>query len=62
MKNELARAESLGYYDKDAETRLVSGASPVGLSTVLAQKQPGEFAVNMYASRSLTKVERRYSQ
>ena len=32
------------------------------LGAVLAQKQQGEFRVIMYASRSLTEVERRYSQ
>ena len=62
LKNELARAEILGYYDKDAETRVITDASPVGLGAVLAQKQQGEFRVIMYASRSLTEVERRYSQ
>ena len=62
LKNELARAEILGYYDKDAETRVISDASPVGLGAILAQKQQGEFRVIMYASRSLTEVERRYSQ
>ena len=62
LKNELARAEILGYYDKDAETRVITDASPVGLGAVLAQKQLGEFRVIMYASRSLTEVERRYSQ
>ena len=34
----------------------------MGLGAVLAQKQQGEFRVIMYASRSLTEVERRYSQ
>ena len=43
LKNELARAEILGYYDKDAETRVITDASPVGLGAVLAQKQQGEF-------------------
>lgn len=36
LKNELARAEIVGYYDKDAETRVISDASPVGLGAVLA--------------------------
>ena len=60
LKNELARAEILGYYDKDAETRVITDASPVGLGAVLAQKQQGEFRVIMYASRSLREVKRRY--
>ena len=62
LKNELARAEILGYYDKDAETRVITDASPVGLGAVLTQKQQGEFRVIMYASRSLTEAERRYCQ
>ena len=34
----------------------------MGFGAVLAQKQEREFRVIMYASRSLTEVERRYSQ
>ena len=41
LKNKLARAEILGYYDKDAETRVITDASPVGLGAVFAQKQHG---------------------
>ena len=44
------------------ETRVITDASPVALGAVLVQKQQGEFRVIMYASRSLTEVERRYSQ
>ena len=44
------QAEILGYYDKDAETHVITDASPVGLGAVLAQKQQGEFRVTMYAS------------
>ena len=62
MKEELSRAEILGYYDKEAVTHVITDASPVGLGAVLAQKQGGEFRVIMYASRILTDVERRYSQ
>ena len=62
LKNELARAEILGYYDKDAKTCVITDASPVGLGAVLTQKQQGEFRVIKYASRSLTEVEPRHSQ
>ena len=34
----------------------------MGFGAVLAQKQQGEFRVIMYASRTLTEVERRHSQ
>ena len=43
-------------------THVITDASPVGLGAVLAQKQGGEFRVIMYAGRSLTDVECRYSQ
>ena len=33
--------ETLDYFDKDAETRLVTDASPVGLEAVLTQVQNG---------------------
>ena len=56
MKEELSRAEVLGYYDKEAVTHVITDASPVRLGAVLAQKQGGEFRVVMYASRSLTDV------
>ena len=62
MKEELSRAEVLGYCDKEAVTHVINDASPVGLGAVLAQKQGDEFRVIMYAGRSLTDVERRYSQ
>ena len=56
LKTELARAETLGYFDKEAETQVITDASPVGLGAVLVQKQKGEFVVIAYASRSLTDV------
>ena len=62
MKEELSRTEVLGYYDKEAVAHVITDSSPVELGAVLAQKQGGEFRVIMYASRSLTNVERRYSQ
>ena len=62
LKAELARADTLGYFDKEAETQVITDTSPVGLGMVLVQKQKGEFVVIAYASRSLTDVEKRYSQ
>jgi len=55
MKEELSRAEVLGYYDKEAVTHVNTDASSVELGAVLAQKQGVEFS-------SLTDDERRYSQ
>ena len=40
LKNELTRAEILGrYYYNDAETGVITDASPVSLGAILAHKQ-----------------------
>ena len=63
LKDSLANAETLAYFDSNAEeTKLITDASPVGLGAVLTQVQEGCERVVAYASRSLTDVERRYSQ
>ena len=58
----LAKAETLGYFDTKAKTKLVTDASPVGLGAVLTQEQNEVDRVICYASRSLSEVEKRYSQ
>ena len=63
LKSSLANAETLAYFDRNAEkTKLITDASPVGLGAVLTQVQGGCERVVAYASRSLADVERRYSQ
>lgn len=62
LKDDLSKAENVAYFDPKAETRIVADASPVGLGAVLTQVQNGEKRVIYYASRSLSDVERRYSQ
>ena len=62
LKSDLSKAETLAYFDPEAETRIVVDASPVGLGAVLTQVQKGKSRVIHYASRSLSDVERRYSQ
>ena len=62
MKEKLGDAETLAYFDVNAITQLVTDASPVGLRAVLIQEQKGSRRVIAYASRSLSDVERRYSQ
>ena len=62
LKEDLAKSENLAGFDKDASTQVVTDASPVGLGAVLLQTQKGETRVISYASRTLTDVERRYSQ
>ena len=39
LKERLACAETLGYFDKDAPTQVIADASTVGLGAVLTQKQ-----------------------
>ena len=63
LKQRLSDKKVLAYFSQTAETQLVVDASPVGLGAVLLQRQPnGLFQPIEYASRSLTDVERRYSQ
>jgi len=62
LKNILADAPTLAFYDKDAETQVIADAGPVGLGAVLVQIHDGERRVICYASRSLSEVEQRYSQ
>jgi hypothetical protein len=53
----------MSYYNQNAETNIIVDASPYGLGAILTQKQiSGEFRPVAYASRTLTPVERRYSQ
>ena len=54
LKRALASAETLTYYNKDAKTRVTADAIPV--------EHDGVYGPVYYASRSLTAVERRYSQ
>ncbi|CAC5397235.1 unnamed protein product [Mytilus coruscus] len=62
LKRRLANAETLGYYEKSALTKVIADDSPVGLGAVLIQEQNGELRIISYASRSLSDTERRYSQ
>lgn len=62
LKEELARASTLAYFDKCAPTKVIVDVSPVGLGAVLVQIQKGETVPICYVSRCLTDCERRYSQ
>ncbi|XP_062511800.1 uncharacterized protein K02A2.6-like [Corticium candelabrum] len=63
LKKQLAKATALAYFDHTARTQVIADASPVGLGAVLVQQQPnGSSRAICYASRTLTSVERRYSQ
>ena len=52
----------MAHYDPAAPTQLRVDASPVGLGAILTQTQHGVVRPVAYASRTLTPVERRYSQ
>ena len=62
LHSRLISAESLGYFDKDARTRIIADVSPVGLGAVLIQEQQGRKRVTSGARKSLSAVEQRYSQ
>jgi hypothetical protein len=58
----LADAKTLAYFNPEAETIIITDASPYGVGAILAQKQNDTYRVVCYASRGLSSVERRYSQ
>ncbi|CAB4015033.1 Hypothetical predicted protein, partial [Paramuricea clavata] len=62
LKRRLVQAETLSYFNREAKTKIVCDASPVGLGAIVLQEHKGEDRVICYASRGLTEVERRYSQ
>ena len=52
----------MAFYDKDAPTGVVTDASPFFLGAILVQEKRGVQRTVAFASRSLSYVERRYSQ
>uniref|UniRef100_A0ABD2W3B8 RNA-directed DNA polymerase n=1 Tax=Trichogramma kaykai TaxID=54128 RepID=A0ABD2W3B8_9HYME len=63
LKGCSANLPSLSYFDVSKRTRLVAHASPVALGAVLLQfDKEGNPEVISYANKSLSEVERRYSQ
>ena len=62
LKQMITHADTLAYYKVGSRTRIIADASPVGLGAVLTQFQENVWRVLAYASRSLSDVERRYSQ
>ena len=62
LKRRHASAETLGYFDKNAQTKVIADASPVGLGAVLVQQPGEELRVISYASCSLSNTEHRYSK
>ena len=63
LKRKLAEVTTLAYFNRDAQcTQVIADASPVGLGAVIVQQHDGITKPICYASRTLTDVERRYSQ
>ena len=62
LKEQLEEVSILAYFNKTAHTRVIADVSPVGLRAVLVQEVNGQSRAACYASRSLSDVERRYSQ
>ena len=62
IKRCMSDCQTLAHFDPAAPTTVVADASPYGLGAVLSQTQLGVERVVAYGHRSLTSVERRYSQ
>ena len=59
LKQALVSAGTMAYFDLNAKTRVFVDASPVGLGAILTQQQKdGNHKPVIYASRSLSDVER----
>ena len=57
LKSNLARAERLAYFDRNAEiTKLITDENPVGLGAVLTQVQEGQERVIAHARTKETFV------
>lgn len=62
LKNKLAQIPRLSYFNPVLPIRLIIDASPVALGAVLVQFDGEEPRPISFASKSLSEVERRYSQ
>lgn len=63
IKKALSNTVSLGYFHTDHHTSVIVDASPIALGAILVQTDGnGQHRVICYASKSLTKTEKRYCQ
>ena len=63
VKEQIAKDCTTALYDPAKKTRVTVDASPVGLGAILSQfDEANNERIVAYASRSLSKVEKRYSQ
>jgi hypothetical protein len=62
LKEAIISAPALGFYDKEAPTKVITDASPYGLGAVLIQIHKDGPRVIQHAAKTLTDIESRYSQ
>ena len=64
LKSTLCSKYVMSYFTTSKETTIVTDAGPSGVSAILLQHSPNaeDYRVVSYSSRSLSDVERRYSQ
>lgn len=63
LKETLSQLTTLAFFDPNLRTRMIAGASPVALGAVLLQFNKDNLAqIISFASKSLSPIERRYSQ
>ena len=64
LKSTLCSKYVMSYFTTSKETTIVTDAGPSGVSAILLQHSPNaeDYRVISYSSRSLSDVERRYSQ
>lgn len=58
LKDALASATTMFYFDPSKDTELIFDASPVSLGAILSQMQNGQKCIIAYASRALSGVEK----
>lgn len=63
IKESVSKIDQLGFYCKRDKSKLIADASPEGLGAVLLQENAeGDTRIIAFASKSLTALERKYSQ
>ena len=62
IKKKMSQAQTLAHFDSKAKIRVVADASPYGLGAILIQSHGSFERVVSYAHRSLSLIEKKYSQ